>query len=161
MRKIPDWIKYVFVFGIGVLLGYEAHNFSGNPKNNQDEILLSQTNKEARNESNNKTKNEASESGNSKREIENANIPRKVLEVLKYIDNNDAAPDGYVGGRKFKNLERLLPQKADNGRRVNYREWDVNPKTAGQNRGRERLVTGDDRSAYYTNDHYSSFQKIR
>jgi ribonuclease T1 len=87
-------------------------------------------------------------------------IPQKVYEVLKYIKENGTAPDGYVGGRKFGNYEKLLPQKDDNGRRINYQEWDVNPKKQGRNRGAERLVTGSDGRAYYTKTHYKSFINV-
>lgn len=87
-------------------------------------------------------------------------IPQKVYEVLKYIKENGSAPDGYVGGRKFGNYEKLLPQKDDNGRRINYQEWDVNPKKQGRNRGAERLVTGSDGRAYYTKNHYKSFINV-
>jgi ribonuclease T1 len=88
-------------------------------------------------------------------------IPEKVLKVLRYVDENGTAPDGYVGGRRFKNLEGLLPKKDVQNKRINYQEWDVNPKIEGKNRGKERLVTGDDQSAYFTNDHYQSFKKIK
>ena len=87
-------------------------------------------------------------------------IPKKVYEVLKYIKENDTAPEGYVGGRKFGNYEKQLPQKGDNGRRINYQEWDVNPKQQGRNRGAERLVTGSDGRAYYTKNHYKSFINV-
>lgn len=87
-------------------------------------------------------------------------IPQKVYEVLKYIKENGSAPDGYVGGRKFGNYEKQLPQKDDNGRRINYQEWDVNPKQQGRNRGAERLVTGSDGRAYYTKNHYKSFINV-
>lgn len=87
-------------------------------------------------------------------------IPQKVYEVLKYIKENGVAPEGYVGGRKFGNYEKLLPQKDDNGRRINYQEWDVNPKQQGRNRGAERLVTGSDGRAYYTKNHYKTFIEI-
>ena len=87
-------------------------------------------------------------------------IPQKVYEVLKYIKENGVAPDGYVGGRKFGNYEKLLPQKDENGRRINYQEWDVNPKQKGRNRGAERLVTGSDGRAYYTKNHYKSFINV-
>ncbi len=87
-------------------------------------------------------------------------IPQKVYEVLKYIKENGSAPDGYVGGRKFGNYEKLLPQKDENGRRINYQEWDVNPKQKGRNRGAERLVTGSDGRAYYTKNHYKSFINV-
>ena len=49
----------------------------------------------------------------------------------------------------------------ENGRRIKYREWDVNPLRPGVNRGAERLVTGSDGTAYYTDDHYATFKKIR
>jgi len=87
-------------------------------------------------------------------------IPQKVYEVLKYIKENGEAPDGYVGGRKFGNYEKQLPQKDANGRRINYQEWDVNPKQQGRNRGAERLVTGSDNKAYYTQNHYKTFIEI-
>lgn len=87
-------------------------------------------------------------------------IPQKVYEVLKYIKENGIAPDGYVGGRKFGNYEKLLPQKDENGRRINYQEWDVNPKKQGRNRGVERLVTGSDGRAYFTKNHYKSFINV-
>lgn len=94
-------------------------------------------------------------------EVDKGEVPAKVLKVLKYIEENGEAPEGYVGGRKFKNLEQLLPKIDKNNKRINYREWDVNPKIDGKNRGKERLVTGDDESAYFTNDHYQSFKKIK
>jgi dienelactone hydrolase len=90
-----------------------------------------------------------------------ADIPEKALAVLKHIDQNGEAPAGYEGGRRFGNFERLLPNTDRAGRRINYREWDVNPLRPGVNRGAERLVTGSDGSAYYTDDHYRSFKKIR
>jgi ribonuclease T1 len=88
-------------------------------------------------------------------------IPSKVLEVLAYVDKNASAMDGYVGGRTFKNLEKLLPKNNESGSKIKYQEWDVNPKQQGRNRGTERLITGDDHSAYFTNDHYNTFKKIR
>lgn len=88
-------------------------------------------------------------------------IPEKVLKVLAFVDQNGEAMDGYEGGRNFGNYERLLPQSDANGKRIKYREWDVNPLKRGVNRGAERLITGSDHSAYYTDDHYKSFKKIR
>lgn len=87
-------------------------------------------------------------------------VPDKVYRVLQHIDEHDRAMDGYEGGRSFGNFEGRLPIR-DRGIRVRYREWDVNPLRPGVNRGPERLVTGSDGSAYYTNDHYSTFKKIR
>jgi guanyl-specific ribonuclease Sa len=90
-----------------------------------------------------------------------AGVPAKVAKVLKYIDEHDKAPEGYEGGRTFGNFEGLLPKKDARGKALKYREWDVNPKVPGKNRGPERLVTGSDGSAHYTSDHYKTFVKIR
>jgi ribonuclease T1 len=87
-------------------------------------------------------------------------IPKKVLKVRDYVRKYNHAMNGYVGGRKFKNLEKLLPITDSNQTRIAYQEWDVNPKTKGKNRGKQRLVTGSDGSDYYTADHYNSFIEI-
>jgi ribonuclease T1 len=87
-------------------------------------------------------------------------IPAKVYEVLAYIRKYDRAPQGHVGGRKFGNYEKHLPQTTDDGRRIQYWEWDVNPKKEGKNRGAERLVTGSAGRAWYTRDHYNSFVEV-
>jgi len=88
-------------------------------------------------------------------------VPAKVAKVLSYVDEHDKAPPNYVGGRNFGNFEKRLPQTDKKNRKIRYREWDVNPRKGGVNRGAERLVTGSDGSAYYTKDHYKSFIKIR
>jgi dienelactone hydrolase len=88
-------------------------------------------------------------------------VPDKVLAVLKYVDEHGEAMANYEGGRTFLNVEKLLPQTDAQGRRIRYREWDVNPLRPGVNRGAERLVTGSDGSAHYTDDHYKSFKKVR
>lgn len=108
----------------------------------------------------NKRNREAEEKNPDYKSNKQSKIPQKVYEVLKYIKENGTAPEGYVGGRKFGNYEKLLPQKDENGRRINYQEWDVNPKQKGRNRGAERLVTGSDGRAYYTKNHYKSFQLV-
>ena len=90
-----------------------------------------------------------------------AGVPAKVATVLQHIDTNHKAPLGYEGGRSFHNEEKRLPQKDKEGNAISYQEWDVNPKVQGVNRGAERLVTGSDGSAYYTNDHYRTFTTIR
>lgn len=88
-------------------------------------------------------------------------VPPKVGRVLKHIDETGEAPKGYVGGRHFGNFEKRLPRRDSKGRSIKYQEWDVNPKVPGKNRGAERLVTGSDKSAWYTRDHYKSFTRIR
>lgn len=87
-------------------------------------------------------------------------VPAYVLQVLDYVQKNGRAPEGYVGGREFQNREKRLPGDDAGGRNIRYREWDVHPKEDGKNRGAERLVTGSDQSAWYTKDHYKTFQKI-
>ena len=93
--------------------------------------------------------------------VANNAIPPKVFKVLDYIKKNGEAMDGYVGGRNFQNRERQLDIKDASGRKIQYQEWDVNPKKQGKNRGAERLVTGSDGRAWYTNDHYQSFVEIK
>jgi guanyl-specific ribonuclease Sa len=92
-------------------------------------------------------------------------VPRKVVTVLKHIDEHQTAPPGYEGGRTFLNLgrdgEQALPRKDGQGKAIRYHEWDVNPRIPGKNRGPERLVTGSDGSAFYTTDHYRTYIKIR
>ncbi len=88
-------------------------------------------------------------------------IPVKVFEILNYISEHQSPPDGYVGGRMFKNLEGLLPKTSEQNKKIIYKEWDVNPKMKGKNRGSQRLVTSDNGNAYYSNDHYKSFNKIQ
>lgn len=87
--------------------------------------------------------------------LRKAGVPKKIYDVLSMLQERKGEPlPGYVGGRSFENRERRLPA----GR---YREYDVNPKVPGKNRGAERLVieqrTG---KAYYTKDHYRTFVLI-
>lgn len=80
--------------------------------------------------------------------------PDYVYDVWEYVVQNGRAKRGYVGGRTFQNREKRLPLH------VKYREWDVHKKVKGKNRGAERLVTGSDKSAYYTKDHYRTFTRL-
>lgn len=95
----------------------------------------------------------------------NPDIPAHVRRTLMLIDDGSwpAAADapGTRGGDTFRNAERRLPRTAADGSAIRYREWDVNPKLPGRNRDAERIVTGDDGSAWYTDDHYRSFVSIR
>ena len=90
-----------------------------------------------------------------------AEIPQKVYKVLQYIRANHHSPDGYEGGRVFSNREKIVPLEDDRGNPIRYQEWDVNPKIQGENRGAERILTGSDGRAWYTNDHYQSFKEIK
>ncbi len=97
----------------------------------------------------------SSSADTSAQRAEAAGVPQKVFDVLTKIQARDGQPLlGYVGGRTFENRERRLP-------RGRYREYDVNPKVPGRNRGPERLVieqrTG---KAFYTDDHYRTFTPL-
>jgi ribonuclease T1 len=76
----------------------------------------------------------------------------RVREVLAAIQARHGQPlDGYVGGRFFHNREGRLPA-------ARYREYDVHPRTPGQDRGPERLVINQATGrAYYSADHYRTF----
>lgn len=87
-------------------------------------------------------------------------IPNEVYIVLDYVRTHHQAMKGYVGGREFKNREKKLPIFDSNHIKIEYQEWDIYPKINRVNRGTHRLITGNDYSAYYTNDHYNTFKKI-
>lgn len=98
--------------------------------------------------------------------VQHGPVPSKAQDVLDVVDSTGQRPAGLVGGRKFQNDGRdngaRLPDSTPSGHPVTYREWDVNPKPkGGMGRGKERLVTGSDGSAYYTSEHYDSFVIIR
>lgn len=95
------------------------------------------------------------------RQAEQVRVPEKTYDVLEYVLKHKQAPANYVGGRRFGNFEGHLPRQDLEGRKIEYQEWDVNPKERGRNRGVERLVTGSDGRAWYTNDHYNSFTEIK
>ncbi|MGC4933372.1 ribonuclease domain-containing protein [Gordonia sp. DT30] len=92
-------------------------------------------------------------------------VPARVTRTLALIDTGawpeSAHAPGTRGGIEFRNGEGRLPRTASRGRRISYREWDVNPKKPGHSRDAERIVTGDDGSAWYTFDHYQTFVRIR
>ncbi len=88
-------------------------------------------------------------------------IPPEAFKVLAYVREHREAPPGHVGGRRFGNFEGRLPKADGRGRRIAYQEWDIFPKRPGRNRGPHRLVTGSDGRAWYTADHYGTFQEIR
>jgi ribonuclease T1 len=93
--------------------------------------------------------------------VANSRIPAKAYRVLQYVKEHGEAMPGYVGGRNFQNRERRLAAKDASGKKINYQEWDVNPKKGGVNRGAERLVTGSDNRAWYSDDHYKTFVEVK
>jgi RHS repeat-associated protein len=92
-------------------------------------------------------------------------VPVSATKTLNEIDKTGSTPQGQQGGGQFANDGRgggqTLPKTDAQGNAISYREWDVNPKQPGVNRGPERLVTGSDGSAWYTSDHYQTFTQIR
>lgn len=95
-----------------------------------------------------------------KSEIKQRNIPEAAYQVLNFVLINGSSPEGYIGGKTFYNREKRLPREDLNGTKISYKEWDIYPKIPGKSRGPERLVTGDDGSAWYTADHYITFIQI-
>jgi guanyl-specific ribonuclease Sa len=92
-------------------------------------------------------------------------IPPNVQDTLNQIDAGkwpgSANAPGTKGGGSFENREGLLPTADASGRPITYQEWDVNPKVPAQGRDGQRIVTGSDGSAWYTDGHYGSFRRIR
>ncbi|MBF6183359.1 ribonuclease [Nocardia otitidiscaviarum] len=93
------------------------------------------------------------------------NVPDKAWGTLGQIDQGkwpgSAGSPGTKGGGKWKNDPPQLPTKELDGTPITYREWDVNPKVQGKPRDSERIVTGSDGSAWYTGDHYATFERMR
>lgn len=81
-------------------------------------------------------------------------LPPEAQRTLNLIDRGGPFPykkDGTV----FQNRERRLPNKPVGY----YREYTV-PTPGASNRGARRLVVGQGKETYYTNDHYRSFMRV-
>ncbi|MBP5696488.1 MAG: hypothetical protein J6X11_07580 [Treponema sp.] len=90
----------------------------------------------------------------------------KFQSTLDVITETGNAPKGFKGGKIFKNREEILPKFDSHGNPILYKEWDVNLKIPGKNRGAERLITGYNNegkiiSTYKTEDHYRSFTPMK
>ncbi|MHC1710580.1 MAG: hemagglutinin repeat-containing protein [Solidesulfovibrio sp.] len=89
----------------------------------------------------------------------------KFATMLDRIDKKGSPPPFYKGGKIWKNDGRggaeRLPERDAAGNKITYKEWDVDPRIPGQDRGIDRLVTGSNGSAYKTMDHYMTFIKMR
>ncbi len=82
-------------------------------------------------------------------------LPIEAKRTLDLIKKGGPFPydrDGIV----FRNREKILPI-APTGY---YREYTV-PTPGIKNRGARRIVTGQKQEAYYTQDHYQSFYRIK
>jgi ribonuclease T1 len=88
-------------------------------------------------------------------EVAAAELPQEARATLSRIRKGGPFPyarDGAV----FRNREMILPRQ----QRGYYREYTV--KTPGERtRGARRIVAGRGGELYYTEDHYSSFKRIR
>jgi len=95
----------------------------------------------------------------------NMKIPLPALNTLGVIDDTGKSPANTPGGSTFRNDGRgggqMLPPTDGHGNAITYREWDVNSRPTSGPRDAQRLVTGSDGSAYYTGDHYQTFEQIR
>jgi ribonuclease T1 len=86
--------------------------------------------------------------------IAQASLPPEAVSTLRLIEQGGPFPyakDGVV----FGNREKVLPKQ----KRGYYREYTV--KTPGaKNRGARRIVSGEPKEFYYTDDHYASFKRV-
>ncbi|QCQ92084.1 ribonuclease domain-containing protein [Rhodococcus sp. SGAir0479] len=90
-------------------------------------------------------------------------VPQAAWATLAAIDAGRWPPSdapGTEGGRTFGNHEGRLPATGS-GQQIRYQEWDVNRKQSGRGRDGHRIVTGSDGSAWYTDDHYETFTRMR
>jgi ribonuclease T1 len=160
-------IKNIVFIIVAFILGFSISKISNQYKVvKKEETTIQQTTAPQQNEhtsfSNNRVNENTPENFATNEQANyNENIPSKVYDVVAYIKKYNKAPDNYVGGRQFMNYEKILPQVDENGNKIKYREWDVNPKIEGKNRGKERLVSSEDGIFYYTNNHYQSFIEVK
>jgi ribonuclease T1 len=88
-------------------------------------------------------------------EMRAGDIPQRAIDVYQIVIETGRAPEGFVGGRTWENREHRLPSESD------YKEFDVNPKVKGKNRGAERIVVDmSTKKGWYTGDHYRTFIPI-
>jgi ribonuclease T1 len=88
-------------------------------------------------------------------EVSISELPAEALATLELI--RKGGPYSYAkDGSVFGNREGLLPKQ----RRGYYREYTVRtPKV--RSRGARRIVKGASGELFYTDDHYSSFKRVR
>lgn len=90
--------------------------------------------------------------------------PENAWSTFTRVESKGSPLPGHKGGSGFANDGRdggqILPRQTPGGDSITYREWDVNPNVKGVDRGLERIVTGNDGSAYYTDDHYKWFTQF-
>jgi ribonuclease T1 len=86
-----------------------------------------------------------------------AALPPEAARTVELIDAGGPFPEPDHDGGTFGNREELLPDQPMGY----YREYTV-PTPGADDRGARRIVAGDDgEELYWTDDHYSSFSRIR
>lgn len=91
-------------------------------------------------------------------EVELASLPREARQTLALVKQGGPFPyakDGVV----FGNYEGVLPER----KRGYYHEYTV-PTPGKRSRGARRIVAGGDPTSgeyFYTDDHYSTFRRIK
>jgi ribonuclease T1 len=81
-------------------------------------------------------------------------LPAEALETLALIADGGPYPYRQDDG-VFQNREGILPDRPLG----TYREYTVETPRS-PDRGARRLVVGDGREVYYTDDHYASFRFV-
>ncbi len=81
-------------------------------------------------------------------------LPSQALETLKLVEQGGPYPYRQDDG-VFGNREGLLPLRPSGA----YREYTV-VTPGSSDRGARRLVIGEGRDVYYTDDHYASFRFV-
>ena len=85
-----------------------------------------------------------------------AALPPEAGRTVELIDAGGPFPEPDHDGGTFGNREELLPDQPMGY----YREYTV-PTPGVDHRGARRIVAGDGDELYWTDDHYSSFSRIR
>lgn len=87
--------------------------------------------------------------------VDLGDLPPEAKETLALIDSGGPFPYPDHDGKVFENREEILPDQPEGY----YREYTV--ETPGSDdRGARRIVTGADGEFYWTQDHYTSFERI-
>jgi guanyl-specific ribonuclease Sa len=105
--------------------------------------------------------------GNSIKSVKLTSLPKDAQTMYKkYVENGwrgsvSGQTPGTAAGSKYKNRDGKLPTSDNSGKPITYKEFDINNKLPNQNRDSQRFVRGSDGSVYYTDDHYTTFTKIK
>ncbi len=87
--------------------------------------------------------------------VELSALPPEAATTVELIDAGGPFPYPGRDGSTFGNFEGLLPDRTDGY----YREYTV-PTPGSEDRGARRIVAGEQAELYWTEDHYSSFERI-